>query len=556
MPSSKQQVTLADSRRRQPSGAGRLKQKTGSDEIIRVTVVVRSGASEESRRNAMRDLVSQAPLRRRHMDAKEFARIHGARREDLAMIERFAENSGLQIIESSPAKRCVVLSGSVAAFNRSFGVECTAHQFQGQTYRSYQGKIRVPAFLEGVTTAVFGLDNRMLMSHHAFAHAHLAAAHVAPKDVIKAYNFPIGVKGKGQRIAIVELGGGFYKSDIAAYFKALGLRKPKISVVEIDGQKNDPSSVTSIKEMLDAMGVSPGQQSSANDSADDRARKIKALWTIETTLDIELAGSFANAAEIVVYFAPNNSQGKYQALTTALHSKKHPPTLISCSWGATEDSLPLDFVHALDQIFQDAALRGVTVCFSSGDRGDDSDKDGKPRVHFPASSPHVISCGGTHWNVSSKRLNEVVWSETLPTCVAQSGGGVSKAFDQPVWQSSASVESQTGRNGRGVPDVSGKADMAAGYSMIVGGYNVTMGGTSAVAPMWTGLIARLNQELGHNVGYLSPYLYRDVCTSAFHDITEGSNGTHYKAGPGWDPCTGLGTPHGKKLLAALKKNRG
>jgi kumamolisin len=148
---------------------------------------------------------------------------------------------------------------------------------------------------------------------------------------------------------------------------------------------------------------------------------------------------------------------------------------------------------------------------------------------------------------------EVVWNEKLPTFVAQSGGGVSKVFSTPEWQSSADVKSKTAQEGRGVPDVAGKADMTTGYKMIVGGYNTTMGGTSSAVPMWAGLIARLNEKLRKNIGFLTPFLYGKNCTDVLSDITEGNNGAHYQAGPGWDACTGLGTPNGMKLLAALKK---
>src|SRR5262249_35218892 len=152
-----------------------------------------------------------------------------------------------------------------------------------------------------------------------------------------------------------------------------------------------------IKKLLDAMGLEStnGKQRDAKayvasqGSTKERGDAELAMWTIETTLDIQLAGSFANAAHLVVYFAPNNERGKFHALTTALNNKENPATVISCSWGAVEEELPRNFVHSLDEIFQDAALKGVTVCFSSGDRGDDPDKNGNPRVHFPASSPHV-----------------------------------------------------------------------------------------------------------------------------------------------------------------------
>ena len=102
--------------------------------------------------------------------------------------------------------------------------------------------------------------------------------------------------------------------------------------------------------------------------------------------------------------------------------------------------------------------------------------------------------------------------------------------------------------GRGVPDVSGDADPNTGYNILVDGKAMPIGGTSAVAPLWAGLVTLLNQKLGKPVGFLNPILYANP--GALNDITQGSNGD-YNAGPGWDPCTGLGSPNGMKLLAVL-----
>ena len=105
--------------------------------------------------------------------------------------------------------------------------------------------------------------------------------------------------------------------------------------------------------------------------------------------------------------------------------------------------------------------------------------------------------------------------------------------------------------GRGVPDVAASADPESGYSVIVDGQSSAIGGTSAVAPLWAGLLARINQALGKNVGFVNPLLYSTSAEATFHDITSGNN-EHYSAGPGWDACTGLGSPDGAALLSALR----
>jgi kumamolisin len=144
-----------------------------------------------------------------------------------------------------------------------------------------------------------------------------------------------------------------------------------------------------------------------------------------------------------------------------------------------------------------------------------------------------------------------VWNE-LAASEGATGGGVSKAFPLPTYQASAGVPQhpETHYKGRGVPDVSGDADPTTGYNVRVDGKDMVIGGTSAVSPLWIGLLALINQRLGKPVGFINPLLYQ-IGSSAFEDITGGTNG-HYKAGKGWDACTGLGSPNGVKLMSALQ----
>jgi kumamolisin len=175
-------------------------------------------------------------------------------------------------------------------------------------------------------------------------------------------------------------------------------------------------------------------------------------------------------------------------------------------------------------------------------------------VDFPASSPFALGCGGTKLIASGHSISsETVWDESPGSAT---GGGVSDFFAPPAYQSSASVppsDNPGARKGRGVPDVAGDADPESGYVVRVDGEQAVIGGTSAVAPLWAGLIALINQKLGRPVGYLNPLLYGSlVGTNALRDISAGSNGV-YSAGRGWDACTGWGSPDGSKLLDALSK---
>jgi kumamolisin len=282
-------------------------------------------------------------------------------------------------------------------------------------------------------------------------------------------------------------------------------------------------------------------------------------------LDIEVAGAVAPRANIAVYFAPNTDQGFIDALTTAVHDNVRKPSVVSISWGAQEEAWTQQALTAFDQALQDAAALGVTVCCAAGDDGssdirDASERDGKPHVDFPAASPFALACGGTKLLGSGITItSEVVWNEGD----SGTGGGVSNHFARPAYQAHANVpKSPAGKTGRGVPDIAGDADPQTGYQVrLVGGENTVIGGTSAVAPLWAGLIALLNQKLTSLgkpvVGFCNPFLYNSLSQSAvaLHDITEGNNDIEglgkYKARKGWDACTGLGTPNGAKLLAAL-----
>jgi kumamolisin len=287
---------------------------------------------------------------------------------------------------------------------------------------------------------------------------------------------------------------------------------------------------------VDGASSTPGQDQNAD---------------VEVMLDAEIAGAVAPGARIAMYFAPNTDQGFLDAVTTAIHDTTNKPSVISISWGAPESSWTQQARDALNQAISAAAAMAVSVCVASGDGGSsDGASDGASHADFPASSPCVLGCGGTTLNASGNTIaSETTWSD--------SGGGVSDYFPLPAWQSKASVppppEGFPG-GGRGVPDVSGDADPNSGYQILVDGSNIVAGGTSAVAPLWAALLALVNQQLGKNLGFVNASLYAvpgyPNNPGPLHDITTGSNGA-YNAGPGWDPCTGLGSPDGARLSQAL-----
>jgi kumamolisin len=237
-------------------------------------------------------------------------------------------------------------------------------------------------------------------------------------------------------------------------------------------------------------------------------------------------------------------------VSTAVHDTTNKPSVVSISWGQSEDAWSAQARSQMEQILTEASGLGVTVTVAAGDNGStDSVTDGQQHVDFPASAPHALACGGTSLRLSGETIStETVWNDPGG---GSTGGGVSRQFPLPSYQSGAHVPNNVDSNspGRGVPDVSGDADPQTGYRIRVDGADETIGGTSAVAPLWAGLVALLNQALGAPIGFAQPRLY-SLGTAAFHDITEGNNGS-YDARPGWDACTGLGSPDGTGLASGL-----
>ncbi|MEW5311845.1 MAG: hypothetical protein WDW38_003529 [Sanguina aurantia] len=222
----------------------------------------------------------------------------------------------------------------------------------------------------------------------------------------------------------------------------------------------------------------------------------------EVMLDIEIAGALAPAAKIVVYFTTNTDQGFYNAVAQAAHDATNKPGVISISWGSGENTWAPQGRDALESALQDAVALGITVTVAAGDDGfTDGETGGKPHVDFPSSSPSVLACGGTRLSAAGGKItSEVVWNETAAGDGA-TGGGVSAVYALPAWQVSAKVpKGSASFKGRGVPDVAGNADPLTGYQVRVDGKDAVYGGTSAVAPLWAALVARLNQSLGRTLG--------------------------------------------------------
>ena len=488
-------------------------------ERVEVTVVLRPDPAQESSVPDLDALGEQPAGQRRHLSRDELAVLRGASPADIEAVRHFAEGHRIDVTEVDRAGRRVVLAGATAAMNDAFRVSLERFEHPAGSYRGHAGPVSVVRELAEAVVAVLGLDNRP-QADFRLRPATRPGTSYTPLQVAAAYQYPRGLDGGGQTIAFIELGGGYRSEDLTAYFTSLGLRIPDVRAVPVDGGANAPT------------GDPAGPDG-------------------EVMLDLEVAGAVANGARLVAYFAPNTDQGFVDAVSAAVHDSANQPCVISISWGGPESSYTGPARTAFENALTDAALAGVTVCVAAGDNGcSDGVNDGLSHVDYPASSPRVLACGGTSLVLSGTAVSsEVVWNDQPAD--GATGGGVSAAFPVPAWQAGAGVPPSVnpgGGTGRGVPDVAGDADPATGYQVRVDGTDTVVGGTSAVAPLWAALIAIAVQSGGRTVGFVNPLLYKQP--GAFRDVTTGNNGS-YQAGPGWDACTGLGSPVGSQVLGAL-----
>ena len=506
-----------------------------------------------------------APTPGKFMSRSEHAAKHGVIEDDIARVEAFAKHFNLVVSGEMPEQRLVLLTGPASALEQAFKVELRRHRFpDASSYRGRTGTISVPAEIADAVVGVFGLDDRPV----AWPALRVRPARAEPEggsqtpgpitdffpgQLAALYNFPTGADGTGQKIGIVELGGGYKDADLQAFFEAAGVaRPPGFETRPVKGgATNTPTPVP------------PGQ-----DPPD-----------VEVLLDMEVAGAIAPGANLFMYFVKNGTDKQILlGISAAIHDKEADLSVMSLSFGGPEydqytmgtgqgASAMSQWQDNINDLFKTAGNLGITVCVATGDQasyGIPSNAqyfDGKAHAGFPASSPYALAVGGTHIvTPTAGNPVEEVWH---PDKYDGTGGGVSRYFKLPDYQDgivSQSAVNPAGGPGRGIPDVCANAAQESGYKVLCDGAwypdaaanRPPIGGTSASTPLWAGLIALMNQSLGTKLGFVNPLLYKiGSPSSAFFDVNNGDN-EDYHAGPGWDPCTGLGSPNGANLMAALK----
>ena len=323
----------------------------------------------------------------------------------------------------------------------------------------------MPGKLADNVLGVFGLDNRPLVYPYFLRLKNLPSITYTPNQMASLYDFNSSLDGRGQCIAIIELGGGYREEDVARYFNWLKMSQPEIKVVSVDGTD-----------------IRPGKD-------DD----------VEVVVDVDTAGAVAPGSRLVLYFAPNSERGFIDSVNAAIHDKDNKPSVLSISWGAAEDEWSQEAIISVNRAFEAAAKSNITVLCASGDDGSgDMENDSLAHADFPASCPYVTGCGGTKFSP----IDEAVWNNGKK---GATGGGISDIFPLPTWQFNASVPPSANPGdhiGRGVRDVAGNSDPKTGYVLIYHGEPAVFGGTSFAAPLWAGLIAQINQAMKKPVVYV------------------------------------------------------
>jgi kumamolisin len=522
------------------------------------------------------------PGRRRYLTRDELLARASAAQPDLDKVTTFVRSHGFEVVETSVARRTVRVSGTVAQANSAFAVDLGRYESAEESYRGREGPVHLPNDVADVVHGVFGLDNRRMARRHGTT-APSGAVPLTPLQVAKLYNFP-PLKAAGQTIGILEFGGGFAQSDLNQFCTNLGVPTPTPTLVSVDGQITTQAGSLSVPNTLD----------------------------IEVAIDVQIVAAIAQGANIVMFFAPNTTDGWIDAVTTAIYEgpsnltpqAPSPLTALSISWGESESVFwTSSAMSTISEAFQDAAVLGLTVFASTGDFGsNDGVNDGKAHVQYPCTDPWVTACGGTYIaNVTGSSFTEGTWNDPS----GATGGGISApsspspivsfpsfptsligtGFPVPLWQKNITATVLNGGatstsplTGRGVPDIAGNASAFSGYVITLYGVtnvNQSAFGTSMVAPLYASLIAILAAKVGWPLGYLNPLLYQINASPSgpkvFSDIKDGNHGGNnelatnvklpssqtviscpaYVSTGGWDACTGLGSIDGTALLNAL-----
>jgi kumamolisin len=445
----------------------------------------------------------------------------------IKQIRRFAKRHGMTVKAVDFLGRNVTLRAKAIDAERIFSTKLLWVDEDGDRRYCPRREPRLPRQLTRIVHAVLGLDTRKPRLSGLQQNAMPDGTNgLLPSQIAQLYGVATASRGAGQCIAIIEPAGGYNPADLAKACDAMKIPVPQMLDVSVGSGRNAPG--------------------------------VNAKADMEVALDIQVVAGVAPEARIVVYFTELSEPGLVAGVGRAVHGPERPDVII-ITWGEPETSWPRESRLGLDPVLQDAVRLGITVVATAGDDLARERMSGeKLYVNYPASSPYVLGCGGTKITLDATRtaiVEEVVWNDNGER---GTGGGISEEYRVPAFQvgTKLPVSLNDGKSGRGVPDVAAAAAPTNGYLIFLGGEEVVASGTSAVAPLWGAFIALLNAERGQALGFVNARFYQ--APNLLKPITSGDNidamsGLGYTAGPGpdWSACTGLGTPKGTAIIAAL-----
>ncbi len=455
----------------------------------------------------------------------------------------YLRQQGFSITHVSSNGLLIDASATVAQAEAAFQVSINTYRLGANVFFANATPPTIPGPLSSIIASIGGLDNSVHM--HPLSHL-INPQHGKPKpgsggrvqphagpgggytpsDLNSAYDatplLQAGVQGNNQTVAVFELD-GYQSSDITQYLQNYNLGSPSITNVLVDG---------------------------FNGSAGAGA--------IEVELDIEDVAAMAPKASQIVYEGPNTTQGVNDTYNKIVTDNKAQITTIS--WGECEAQSGNAELQTLDNILSQGSAEGIAMYAASGDSGAYDCNDNNLAVDSPADDPNITGVGGTNLQLNNGAYgSESVWSSPSDTQRspngAGGGGGISSYFKLPSWQTGPGVQNQYSNGDREVPDVSADADPATGYSVYCtvaaagcSGW-LTVGGTSAAAPLWAGSTALINNYLQSQqksrMGFANPVLYglenAQQQFPPFHDVTSGTN-LYYPATSGYDEASGWGSP--------------
>ena len=479
------------------------------EQRVRLTVWFARGAGgDDDAREAAR--LGALPVGERTYESRStFSARSDASEEATHHLTTYCRLHGIDVLERHWRSATVAgrLGDLVTAFDADVDIRTSPN---GSAFRHRKGWLSLPLHLAQHVRGVFGFHEWCRDGGVGTPRADRVP--LEPHAIARRYGFPEAT-GAGQTIGILAYDATYRESDYERAMERLGIRRERPALAHVDGER-------------------PAHR--AGTGAD-----------LEAATDVQIAAQLAPGARIVVYEAPHGERGCLDAIRTAIFDDVHAPSVLSISYGIIERNWSPAALAILDDLFVAAALIGVTVLVASGDNGPERDEHGNAHVNAPASSPFALACGATVVHRDARGdFAEIAWHH--------SGGGFGRAA-VPAWQAAALgwAERHGIAHGRGVPDVAAQCD--PGYLVYFNGTELSMHGTSTIAPMWAALVARINERAaelhGRTAGFFAPLLYARA-DGIMRAIVRGRNEL-FEAGDGWNPLAGLGVPDGKALEAAL-----